>query len=371
MNHALGPILVALAGLGCSTSHRGHTEASHDAGSDATRASNHVPPRSSDASIDAAGPAAEEAGIRPRLSETGLYRDIKRGILADGVRAYSPGGVLWADGAAKTRWVYLPPGAQIDTSNMDYWVYPVGTKIWKEFSLDGARLETRLIEKVGAASGDWALVAYQWNVTQEDAVAVPGGVPDAGGTDHDIPSESDCHRCHDGVPDDVLGFTALELSHDGAGVTLSTLIDEHVLTTPPPAPLAVPGDATARTALLYLHANCGQCHSDRSLVGQNTGARFFLPASALGSLQETPTYESAVGDLGVSHSVASTKIILRMTRRGPGQMPPLATKHVDGAGVADIAAWLTELLPQIDSGLPEGGSLRDGGVARDAGSRDR
>ena len=51
--------------------------------------------------------------------------------------AYAPKFQLWSDSATKKRWIYLPPGSQIDTSDMDFWKFPVGTKVWKEFSAVG------------------------------------------------------------------------------------------------------------------------------------------------------------------------------------------------------------------------------------------
>ena len=84
-----------------------------------------------------------------RLTETGLFADAARESLAPGVMAYAPRFQLWSDGAEKRRWLWLPPGTRIDTSDMDSWVFPVGTKFWKEFTRDGVRVETRLLEKLG------------------------------------------------------------------------------------------------------------------------------------------------------------------------------------------------------------------------------
>ena len=36
---------------------------------------------------------------------------------------------LWSDEAVKRRWIWLPPGSTIDTTNMDHWKFPVGTKV--------------------------------------------------------------------------------------------------------------------------------------------------------------------------------------------------------------------------------------------------
>src|SRR5688572_15557345 len=64
------------------------------------------------------------------LSETGLFTARVDGqlMLAEGVREFQPKYALWSDGALKNRYIYLPPGTQIDTSDEDHWVFPAGTK---------------------------------------------------------------------------------------------------------------------------------------------------------------------------------------------------------------------------------------------------
>src|SRR5690606_6462697 len=131
--------------------------------------------------------------------------------------AFSPQYPLWTDGAAKARWVRLPPGGRIDASDPDRWLFPVGTRFWKEFSFNGRKVETRLIWRTGA--GSWSFASYVWNESQTEAtLAPPGGVPAAAaiqpGTWHDVPSRDDCRACHDGGGATVLGFTALQLSDD-------------------------------------------------------------------------------------------------------------------------------------------------------------
>ena len=43
----------------------------------------------------------------------------------------------------------VPEGEQIDTSDMNEWRFPAGTKLFKELR-DGVRVETRLMLKTGA-----------------------------------------------------------------------------------------------------------------------------------------------------------------------------------------------------------------------------
>src|SRR6187402_3555279 len=64
---------------------------------------------------------------------TGLYSDWQERTLRCGVRPYAPAHELWADGAAKQRYVWLPPESSIDVSDPDDWDYPIGTRFWKEF----------------------------------------------------------------------------------------------------------------------------------------------------------------------------------------------------------------------------------------------
>jgi cytochrome c553 len=333
---------------------------------------------------------AGDAGAQdyPRLlSETGLFSDLARDVVAPGVRAYEPKYKLWSDGASKRRWLHLPNGAKIDTSDMDHWVYPVGTKVWKEFSVQGVRVETRLLAKVAAER--WVTVSYQWRADLSDAEAVPEGVENANGTQHDVPSAELCLRCHGNMRDRLLGVTAIQLSHDLGGVSLQTLIDEQRLSRPPAGPFQIPGGATAERALGYFHANCGHCHNPQSAVYAEIksrapytgGPRFWEKVSALGSLTETEGYASTVEQpnsvLPNLHIVepgspSQSELFVRIGQRGPGslQMPPIATEVVDTEGMAAIAAWISSLAPDAGAAADAGSAARaDAGAqpARDAG----
>src|SRR5262245_3155819 len=187
----------------------------------------------------------------PILSLTGLYKDIETKTLASGFHEFSPNNVLWSDGAEKHRWYKLPEGAQIDSSDMNHWKFPVGTKFFKEFALEGKRLETRLIWRVGDSGDrekDTLLGAYVWNDTETEAVFVKEGAQNLRGTEHDAPAADTCWRCHVGEAGHSLGVSALQLG-DVTGLPLSA---------PPPAGTKF---QAPNAALGYLHANCGHCHN--------------------------------------------------------------------------------------------------------------
>src|SRR5262245_17394980 len=63
-----------------------------------------------------------------RLSQTGLYASAATEPIATDVLSFRPQFELWSDGARKRRWIRLPPETRIDTSDMDAWQFPVGTK---------------------------------------------------------------------------------------------------------------------------------------------------------------------------------------------------------------------------------------------------
>ncbi|MGH1343697.1 MAG: hypothetical protein ACRBN8_19220 [Nannocystales bacterium] len=301
--------------------------------------------------------------------ELGLYANDDCTTLAEGIEPFEPQYKLWSDGLVKFRYVSLP-GA-IDSSDADYWSFPVGTVLWKHFeTADGARLETRRIEKMSddVGPGAWAFETFEWNEAGDAVTAVMNGSENVLGTDHDIPAVADCSQCHNGgeggmggggaTHDAVLGFSALQLNHDDTDVTLDSLAADGLLTTAvASADAVIPGDATAEAALGVLHANCGHCHGGDTPSG---GMRLFVTVGH-DAVTQTPTYIDTVGvDIGMSAvmgipdyrilagSPADSAVPWRMGQRdgggmGAAQMPPLATEVVDDEGVAAVDAWINSL----------------------------
>lgn len=314
-----------------------------DAGGDA--------PRPTDAPALADAPDAADTCAGP----PGLYREGGCTELADGVRRFVPRYALWSDGAEKERFVYLPPGARIDSTDPDGWVYPVGTIFWKTFARDGLRIETRMNEKVaeGVGPSAWRQRTFAWSLDQRSVSEVTAGVVDALGTGHDIPPTSLCVRCHDGAPTDVsLGFTAIQLNHEGSPVSLATLLSEDRLTVAIAEDAArVPGDAITSEALGYLHANCGACHGGPAAP---RGLRFWVGVG-LDEPTTTDTFLTAVGQRsgwpGAAERILAgdpegSAVVLRMSSRDPfDQMPPVATELVDEIGIATVRAWVSSLAP--------------------------
>ncbi len=301
-----------------------------------------------------------DAAVPETLSETGLYADIGSKTVAAYARSFTPQFELWSDGADKQRWLYLPECTSIDTSNPDDWSLPVGARLWKEFSVGGQRIETRLIERIGPGPHDFVYAAYLWDAGETEAQRMPDGATDAKGTSHDVPSESDCRRCHGshenggGRPSRALGVSAIQLDHDGAGVTLAGLAAERRLSDPPPA-ITLPGDAVARAALGIVHANCGHCHNDTVDRIKQVDLSLWLRVGDT-SVETTAAYLTAVGqpntlfnDQNVTARIvpgdpAQSSVWFRMSARGNNaQMPPLASEVIDATGIAAVETWIQSL----------------------------
>jgi hypothetical protein len=286
------------------------------------------------------------------LAETGLYRDWSTKTLAPGLIPFEPQYPLWTDGASKRRWISLP-GA-IDARDADAWVFPVGTRVWKEFSF-GARTETRYMERT--AEG-WRYATYVWR--GDAAVRAPReGVRVAvqGGT-HQVPSESDCRACHANGPTPVLAFAALQLSsdrdpnalHRGSGgidlVGLAASGFAYGITDVAPR---IAGNPTQRAALGYLHGNCGSCHRASGPLA-NLDMEFAQPASGVSpTLRTTAKVKARIASDKVRivpGSAGTSFVIKRMSeRRSPVQMPPLGTDKVDAEALRLIADWIDQLAP--------------------------
>jgi hypothetical protein len=335
----------------------------------------------------------------PKLSSTGLFRDISQKLISDSALPYVPQYPLWSDGARKRRWIFLPEHSQINTGkasgptssargNIDYWVFPVGTKFWKEFSFPDKnnsgswrRIETRLLEKTGTTT--WNYATYLWNDDESEAeLASTDGAknfyPSAAGFTHDIPSRAECTQCHNKGGDAPLGFDALQLSSDRDpraphaepttpdDITLASLVDRGLVTYVAPSlvhspPKIISNTDEGRAAMGYFHANCGNCHNPTGPAGF-TYLLFRYPLLNGGATTEatSPVFTSAINKTCYQFripgqtecyrikpgDVADSSVVVRMKDPVAGpqhRMPPLGTKIPDADAIALIEEWVRKL----------------------------
>jgi hypothetical protein len=298
------------------------------------------------------------------LSCTGLYADIAKKTLSNGVHEFAPAVPLWSDGAEKKRWMWLPPGTKIDVSDPDAWKFPVGTHFWKEFSRGGKRVETRLFWK--QSDFFWARTAYKWNADESEATRSGGEDFDVGGSPYHIPSTTECDQCHKGRVDRALGFETILLGLDGStGMTLAELKKQDLLTggtLPDKITIGDDGSGFGSDALPWLHVNCGvSCHNGNpASEAYQTNLRMrLLVADADGSSTKgVDTLETTVGvkattgrwmgqtriiagmpDKSLLYSLMSTRNATNMK----DQMPPIASRVVPKDGAKLISDWITNL----------------------------
>lgn len=323
--------------------------------------------------------------LRERLTETGLFEPGSVDAIRPDNRSFTPQYPLWSDGANKRRWISLPAGQAIDASRAAAWDFPRGTKIWKEFSVEGRRIETRMIERLH--DGKWRFAAYAWNDEQSDATLVPAAkarkvsLPD--GRRYTIPSEADCRACHEGAAAPVLGFSALQLSMDrdplaphaepvrANDLDLNELIAKdllaglpHELSEAPPR-IAAPTPA-GRAVLGYLHANCGQCHVDPKLSGSAVPVELQLAldpsdgsagSRTIRTLLESESRYRFAGAadtrLVVPGNSQSGTLLARMRSRDPRiQMPPLGSAIPDLEAITLIEYWIDQDLKNNQETMP-------------------
>ncbi len=330
-------------------------------------------------------PAESSTTFPTRLSETGLFADVASEQVAAGVIPYSVNSPLWSDGAIKQRWLAVPGMDTIQFKPRGAWSFPNGSVLVKSFAFPEPatqtmrRIETRLLVK---QDQEWYGYSYRWNAEQTDAMLVPAvgqdelldwvAAEDGVATlNWHYPSRSECMVCHSRAAEFVLGVSTeqmnrLQTYHTSqrppvtahqlvtlAHLGLLGLPDESAL--PPDLPqLADPADATQsleQRARAYLHANCANCHVNAGGGNSKLVLDFSTPLPQTQLIGSAPLH----GAVGLTEPASSLPgvvtpgepqrsiLLSRISRRGPGQMPPLATERVDPLAVQLLRDWIESL----------------------------
>jgi hypothetical protein len=304
-------------------------------------------------------------GLPDDLACGGLYSDVRLKRVNAGVRPYAPAVPLWSDGSGKARWVHLPSGEKIDASDPNEWVFPVGTRFFKEFRVGGRRIETRIYAKVSERR--WSRATYEWNRDETQALRSFGAdledVTIAGTTYH-VPNGRECDQCHGGRADRILGFEAISLGLKGAsGITLTDLVEQDLLDPPPVrTKLSIGDDGThlAAPALSWLHINCGvSCHNSNQNAEAYSSDMFLKldvleldgrPATAFEPVRLTLDVNAKTKRWGTQKRIRagsperSLLYNLITSREGTrDQMPPIATKLVPTEHTRIVGQWITNL----------------------------
>ena len=299
---------------------------------------------------------------------------------AAGVVPFDVNAALFADGAAKLRFLVLPPGGKIAFDATGRWQFPDGTVLIKTFYFDldartpsaGRRLlETRLEV---FRDGEWTLYTYLWDDAQTEATRlVPGRTLavthlDASGQtislDYRVPSSDQCKTCHAqsrvSVP---LGPRTRQLNRAfdyGSPLGPENQL-EHLAALgafdrplPPVATLDRLSDPAGTDPLetrarSYLEANCAHCHAAGG-AASSTALRLNLETTLaidLGICRSPNAAGPGAGQLLydiVPGKPDESIVLFRMRSTEPEiKMPQLPSTTADTAGAALIAAWVATL----------------------------
>jgi uncharacterized repeat protein (TIGR03806 family) len=315
-----------------------------------------------------------------KLSETGLFASVKDHRAEPALIPYSVNAPGWADGARAERFIALPGETKITYKNSRGWDFPDGAVLVQTLSLKldagrsaPRRIETRLLLR---QQGEWAGYSYRWNSEETEAtlVSIQGDdavlkISDSSGgrgvreQKWRFPSRSECMMCHARAVNFVLGLSELQMNkeHDYGGVQdnqLRTLEHMGIFTGALPksgekrGKLANPYDTSTDLEALarsYLHANCSVCHVEAGGGNAQMELEFTRERDKMNLFSARPQHDT----FGIDNAMLVTPgdpnrsvLYQRISRRGPGQMPPLGTAVVDQHAVQVIREWIAQMKPE-------------------------
>ncbi|NBR85646.1 MAG: hypothetical protein EB141_08425 [Verrucomicrobia bacterium] len=312
-----------------------------------------------------------------RLSDAGIFADLKSLSPAPGVEPYAPIAPMWNDGAVAKHHLAIPGDGFIATTNArqiisgKMWFFPKDTVFARTLTLDlkkgdsasARRIETQLLHFDGQT---WNPYSYRWNAAQTDAdlVAAEGAsdlfnVTDASapGGRREIPwrfhSRAECLRCHNAWSGETVGFNWLQLNAtapDGEFRRLEKLGLMHSTNAPTSqASLVNPYDAKQPLedrARSWLHANCAACHRNGAGGAVPAHLNVDKKLAELRVLDAKPTR----GDFGLTDARViapgrpySSALLWRIATEGAGHMPAIGSRTVDEVGVSLLHDWIAQL----------------------------
>lgn len=328
--------------------------------------------------LDRRPPEAPRPAFPRKLSQTGLFEQVRGHKIAAGVTPYSINAPFWSDGAHKERFFALPPAAHItiDDKADAAWQFDDGAVTVKSFSLDMQEgnpasrkyIETRIVVK---QENHWVGYSYIWNEDQSDATLVAAGgldktykIKEANGAIRQqrwhYPSRNECMFCHSRAAGFVLGLTTGQMNRThnfGAAQDNQIRTYAHIgLFNEPlkkqPAELpAYPDPFDSKVDInhrvkTYLQVNCAMCHVTDGGGNSQMELGYRTPIDKARLVGEPPTHETLgiEGARLVKPGAPDQSVLMkRITRRGEYQMPPTSTNRVDTEGAKLVEQWIRQL----------------------------
>ncbi|GAA5192493.1 SO2930 family diheme c-type cytochrome [Ferrimonas gelatinilytica] len=322
-----------------------------------------------------------------RLSQYGLFVDPAQPTRDPNTngRLYLLTTALFSDYASKYRFLFLPPGSQVNYEEQEAFSFPVGSVLVKTFALpqdsalSGAHnerlIETRLL--IHRENG-WVALPYLWE-GEEARLALAGARVDHQMTHRDqtltftyeVPSQPQCKLCHQlneaGVTRiSPIGLKAHLLNRsDATGqAQLESWLGDGWLDRLPeaiPTAAALEDEAASLTARAkgYLDINCAHCHRAEgfaSISGLRLG--FFQDHTqfSYGICKQPPGYDGGAAgldyDIVPGHSGASILPYRMSHLEAKDRMPPIGRALVHEKAVDLINRWIDAMDPNLGGCTP-------------------
>ena len=327
--------------------------------------------------------SATPSSFPRKLSETGLFADVKTLQPSSGVYPFSIVHPMWEDGTTVlsrliglrdhtklTTTTYLHFDFRTKGSAMNYATkWPVGAVLARTIALGDLALtaeernrpvETQILHYDGEA---WNTYSYRWNEAGTDADLVPlEGAdrvfmvrPDRQAVSREpreyryrFQSRSDCLRCHNTWNNGALAFTPAQLqgvpvaqSHEL--VTLGLIDSDYLEGT---RAKLEPRDGGFGTARSVFHANCSHCHRNDG----GGAVQVFMNTDLLTTQMNAVGIVPSQGGLGLKEAKLidpgdpwNSVICVRMAKAGAGHMPVIGAREADVDGLRAIEDWIARM----------------------------
>lgn len=304
-----------------------------------------------------------------KLSETGCFENKDPTIPAKGLISYEVNVPFWSDGAIKRRWFALPDEAKVRIDDQGEWEMPIGSVLIKELEKNGIKLETRFF--VHLPEIGWKGFSYEWNVDGSEAFLVPSigsivALEDE--VDWEIPSRSQCLRCHTQASGRVLGLENIQLNRsklfDSTGIYANQLstynhiglfennYDNDILTyqsLPDFSKIEIADLAEVDLEVLakaYLHTNCSMCHRPDGTALGFEDFRYKTPFSEMNLCNVVPAttdFDLENARLIVPGDLEKSILWRRFYILDYRKMPPLGKDLIDPLGADILKRWIESL----------------------------
>jgi uncharacterized repeat protein (TIGR03806 family) len=315
----------------------------------------------------------ENKPIPQKLSETGLFKNLKNLEVDNGFVAYKTNVEFWSDHAHQKKWFKLPNKEQYQYQKDKAWVSPAGTVWIQHFEMEAVRgkaeskfnLETRVL--VRTHDGVYGL-SYHWDNDQQDATLVEESGDfkslkinvegDFKEQTWRFPSRSECMMCHNSINGFNLGVTTKQLNHEVISKGnkqnyIKWLFDQGFVDK-----AASKQDLKKRfysihdenvglndRARSYLDVNCAMCHHKNGPTPSPLNMNAGIP------IEQTRLFMKALNHLGnvkrkvVDPGKVETSVLLNRLRASEGytKMPFIGNMEVDVEAANVIEDWIKKL----------------------------